>query len=127
MTIAWGVAPWMSPRVTDEYAGWSSEPWPSTNTQSPSPSPCSTSHSQVPWRKSAMTRSTATPQPSIIIPVWPVGTKTPDRPASRAARRSSRATDILPIAQSVATVRMTCLPGPWRRPTAVSMRSGGRR
>ena len=41
--------------------------------------------------------------------------------------RSSRATDILPIAQSVPTVRITRLPGPWRRPTAVSIRSGGRR
>ena len=44
-----------------------------------------------------------------------------------AADRSSRATDILPIAQSVPTVRITLLPGPWWRPTAVSMRSGGRR
>ncbi len=74
-----------------------------------------------------MSRSTATPQPSIIIPVWPVGTNTPRRPASSAARRSSSATDILPIAQSVATVRITCLPGPCGRPTAVSIRSGGRR
>ena len=43
-------------------------------TQSPSASPSSTSHSTVPWAKSLMSRSTATPQPSIIIPVWPVGT-----------------------------------------------------
>ena len=27
----------------------------------------------VPWEKSLTSRSTATPQPSIIIPVWPVG------------------------------------------------------
>ena len=65
----------------------------------------------MPLRKSLITRSTATPQPSIIMPVWPVGTKTPFRPASKAALRSSRATLILPIAQSVATVRMTFLPG----------------
>ena len=51
----------------------------------------------------------------------------PISPAAGRARRSSSATDILPIAQSVPTVRMTRLPGPWRRPTAVSMRSGGRR
>ncbi len=50
MTIACGVAPWMSPSVTDVYAGWSSEPWPSTMTQSPRPSPSSISHSTVPWR-----------------------------------------------------------------------------
>ena len=37
--------------------------------------------------------------------------ETPRRPASTAARRSSSATDILPIAQSVPTVRITCLPG----------------
>ena len=47
-------------------------------TQSPRSSPCSTSHSTVPLVKSLMTRSTATPQPSIIIPVWPVGTMTAD-------------------------------------------------
>ena len=46
------------------------------------------------------------------------------RPAASAARRSSSATDILPIAQSVPTVRITRLPGPWRRPTDVSYRSG---
>ena len=74
MTIACGVAPWMSPSVTELYAGWSRLPWPSTMTQSPRRSPSSTSHSPVPWTKSAMTRSTATPQPSIIIPVWPVAT-----------------------------------------------------
>ncbi len=43
-------------------------------TQSPSLSPSSTSHSMVPWAKSLISRSTATPQPSIIIPVCPVGT-----------------------------------------------------
>ena len=125
--IACGVVPWISPRVTLLYAGWSSDPWPSTMTQSPRRSPSSTSHSAVPWTKSATTRSTATPQPSIIIPVWPVGTNDADRPAATAARRSSSATDILPTAQSVATVRITRLPGSWRRPTAVSIRSGGRR
>ena len=127
MIIACGVAPWMSPSVTDEYAGWSSDPWPSTRIQSPSSSPCSTSHSTVPCVKSLMSRSTATPQPSIIIPVCPVGTNTADWPAAIADLRSSSATDILPIAQSVATVRITRLPGPWRRPTAVSIRSGARR
>ncbi len=81
----------------------------------------------MPWVKSLISRSTATPQPSIIIPVWPVGTKTADSPAAAADLRSSRATDILPIAQSVATIRMTRFPGAWRRPMAVSMRSGGRR
>ena len=96
-------------------------------TQSPRDSPSSASHSAVPWRKSAITRSTATPQPSIIIPVWPVGTNEALRPAAVAARRSSRATDILPIAQSVPTVRSTRLPGAWRRPIDVSYRSGGRR
>ena len=64
-----------------------------------------------------MSRSTATPQPSIIIPVWPVGTND-GRSAGGLAppRRSSSATDILPIAQSVPTVRITRLPGPWRPP-----------
>ena len=81
-TIAWGVAPWISASVTDEYAGWSSEPWPSTITQSPRRSPSSTIHSTVPWAKSLMSRSTATPQPSIIIPVWPVGTNDAERPAA---------------------------------------------
>ena len=33
----------------------------------------------------------------------------------------------IPMAQSVATVSITCLPSSWRRPTAVSIRSGGRR
>ena len=74
-----------------------------------------------------MTRSTATPQPSIIMPVCPVGTNATESPAARPAFRSSSATDILPIAQSVPTVRITRLPGRWRRPTAVSKRSGGRR
>ena len=111
MTIACGVAPWISPSVTLLYAGWSSDPWPSTSTQSPRDSPSSTSHSTVPWRKSAATRSTVTPQPSTIIPVWPVATNTADRPAAWAARRSSNPTDILPIAQSVPTVSTTRLPG----------------
>ena len=96
-------------------------------TQSPRSSPCSVSHSQVPFEKSLMTRSTATPQPAIIIPVWPVGTNAARRPCSVAARVSSSATLILPIAQSVPTVRITFLPGPWRRPIEVSSRSGGRR
>ena len=56
----------------------------------------------VPCEKSLMSRSTATPQPSIIIPVWPVGTNEARWPAASAARRSSRPTDILPIAQSTA-------------------------
>ncbi len=94
---------------------------------SPRASASSTSHSTVPWRKSEATRSTATPQPSIIIPVWPVATNTAPRPAATAARRSSNATDILPIAQSVPTVSSTRRPGRWRRPVEVSIRSGGRR
>jgi hypothetical protein len=117
----------MSPSVTDEYAGWSSEPWPSTISQSPRDSPSSINPSTVPWTKSLITRSTATPQPSIIIPVCPVGTKTAASPAARADVRSSSATDILPIAQSVPTVRITREPGRCFRPTAVSWRSGGRR
>ena len=96
-------------------------------TQSPRRSPSSLSHSQVPWTKSETTRSTAAPQPSIIIPVWPVGTKEADRPCACALRRSSSATDIFPMAQSVPTVRITRLPGSCRRPTDVSIRSGGRR
>ena len=96
-------------------------------TQSPSSSPSPTSHSTVPWAKSLMSRSTATPQPSIIIPVWPVATNEALSPAASAARRSSSETDILPIAQSLPTVRITRFPGPCRRPTAVSIRSGGRR
>ena len=56
----------------------------------------------MPCAKSLIRRSTATPHPSIIIPVWPVGTNTADWPAARADVRSSSATDILPIAQSVA-------------------------
>ena len=77
----------------------------------------------------AITRSTATPQPSIIIPVWPVGTNDARRGRRRApARRSSSATDILPIAQSVPTVRITRLPGRVRAGrSTVSFRSGGRR
>ena len=55
-------------------------------TQSPRASPCSTSHSTVPLVKSLMTRSTATPQPSIIIPVWPVGTMTAASPAATRGR-----------------------------------------
>ena len=74
-----------------------------------------------------MTRSTATPQPSIIMPVWPVGTNATESPRASADFRSSRATDILPMAQSVPTVRITRLPGECGRPTAVSLRSGGRR
>ena len=51
--------------------------------------------------KSLMSRSTAAPHPSIIIPVWPVGTNGAARPAARSFG-ASRATDILPIgAQSV--------------------------
>ena len=111
MIIAWGVQPWMRPSVTALYAGWSSEPCPSTKTHSPRASPCSTSHSQIPFEKSLITRSTAAPQPSIMIPVWPVATNVADSPDSTAARRSSRATLILPIAQSVPTVRITFLPG----------------
>ena len=57
-------------------------------TQSPSSSPCSTSHSTVPWAKSLISRSTATPQPSIIIPVWPVGTN--DGPVAGGQRRSAK-------------------------------------
>ena len=125
--IAWGVVPWMRPNVTGEYAGWSIEPWPSTKIQSPISSACSTSHSQVPARKSEISRSTETPQPAIIMPVWPVGTKTPRRPASFAARSSSSATVIFPIAQSDPTVRITCEPGRCGRPTAVWCRSGTRR
>ncbi len=65
------------------------EPWPSTITQSPSRSPCSTMRSTVPWRKSDTTASTGAPQPSIMMPVWPVATNEVLTPASRAARRSS--------------------------------------
>ena len=50
---------WISASVTDEYAKWSSEPWPSTMTHSAFSSACSVSHSTVPWRKSAATRSMA--------------------------------------------------------------------
>ena len=50
------------------------------------------------------------------MPVWPVGTNDADRPAATAARRSSSATDILPTAQSVATVRITRLPGSMEPP-----------
>ncbi len=60
-------------------------------TQSPSASPCSTSHSTVPWAKSLISRSTATPQPSIIIPVWPVGTNDGAIAGARAAARAARA------------------------------------
>ncbi len=83
MTIACGVAPWMRPRVTEEYAGWSREPWPSTSTQSPSCSPCSTMRSTVPCTKSDTTASTGAPQPSIMMPVWPVATNEVLTPASR--------------------------------------------
>ena len=61
-------------------------------------------------------------------PGLPRGDEDADSPASStAARRSSRATVIFPIAQSEPTVRITFLPGRCGRPTAVSMRSGTRR
>ena len=86
MTIACGVAPWMSAerhrrvgRVVERALALDDAP------SRRSASPCSTSHSTVPWAKSLITRSTATPQPSIIIPVWPVGTNVARSPAARAA------------------------------------------
>jgi hypothetical protein len=57
-----------------------------------------------------MTRSTATPQPSIIIPVWPVGTN------DRSRRRAGRPPQLqghrhLADGAVRPTVRITRLPG----------------
>src|SRR3954454_18327492 len=96
----------MRPSVTPEYAGWSSEPWPSTKSTSPPRStPSSTSRSAAPAMKSATTASTEIPQPAIAMPVWPVGTNSLLMPRRRASRSSSSETVIFPIAQSEPTVR----------------------
>ncbi len=63
--------------MTPEYAGWASDPCPSTHRSSPPRcGPSTTSRSAAPARKSATTASIAIPQPAIAIPVCPVGTKT---------------------------------------------------
>ena len=91
----------------------------------------------VPWAKSLISRSTATPQPSIIIPVWPVATNDARSPAAMAARRSSSATDILPIGaidadgQDHPLARSVAAPDgrlhPLRRPAVVDDRRPARR
>ena len=86
-TSACGAEPWRRPSVTPEYAGWTSEPWPSTRSSSPPRRrPSTTSRSAAPAMKSATTASTAMPQPAIAIPVCPVGTNTDAMPAR--ARRA---------------------------------------
>jgi hypothetical protein len=123
-----GAAPCTSPRVTPEYMGWISEPWPSTKRSFPPRSPPSTtSRSAAPARKSAMTASTAIPQPAIAIPVWPVGTKTDSSPRRRASRSSSTATVFLPIAQSEPTVRTIFASTSRFAPVGTLSPSGGRR
>ena len=72
-------------------------------------SPSSTSCSDAPLAKSAITRSTDVPQPAIAMPVWPVGTNSAAVPAACAARVSSSAAVILPTAQSLPTVSTTRL------------------
>ena len=82
-TSACGALPWSSPSVTPEYAGCSSDPWPSTQRSSPPRSiPSSTSCSEAPARKSATTASTEIPHPAIAIPVWPVGNELALEPAA---------------------------------------------
>ncbi len=101
----------MRPSVTPEYAGWSSEPWPSTNSTSPPRrTPSSTSCSAAPAMKSATTASTEIPQPAIAIPVWPVGMNSLRTPRAFASRSSSSATVIFPIAQSDPTMRIDVAP-----------------
>ena len=112
-------------------------------TQSPSASPCSTSHSTVPWAKSLMSRSTGD-APALDHHPGLAG-RHEDRAIGRPrrpTRRSSSATDILPIAQSVPTVRIDPLArgmaaarrrspsGPaagGSRRSCVPLRRGGRR
>ena len=104
-TNACGAQPCTSPSVTPEYAGWMSEPCPSTISSSPPRSwPSTTSCSDAPAMKSETTASTAMPQPAIAIPVWPVGTNSAASPRDRASRSSSSDTVIFPIAQSEPTV-----------------------
>ena len=126
-TSTCGALPWNRPSVTPEYAGCTSDPWPSTHSSSPPrAAPSTTSRSAAPAMKSATTASTAIPQPAIAIPVWPVGTNSDRSPRRRASRSSSSDTVIFPIAQSEPTVR-TIVPGTARfapvgstRPSAAS-------
>ena len=77
--------------------------------------------------KSETTASTQMPQPAIAMPVWPVGTNTEPSPRARAARSSSSATVIFPIAQSEPTVS-TIRAGTRRfSPVGTFRPSGGRR
>ena len=89
--------------------------------------PSTTSLSPAPARKSETTASTAMPQPAIMIPVWPVGTKTERRPRARAARSSSTATVFLPTAQSEPTVRTTSAASVRFSPVGTLRSDGGRR
>ena len=63
--------------------------------------------SAAPAMKSATTASTAMPQPSIMMPVWPVATKLVRRPRARSPSTSCSWAVILPTLQSVPTVRHT--------------------
>jgi hypothetical protein len=89
-------------------------------------SPSSTSCSEAPLAKSAMTRSIDVPQPAIAIPVCPVGTNSAAVPAAFAARVNSSAAVILPTAQSLPTVRtmrlVTSYAAPEKRGAAGGMR-----
>ena len=80
--------------------------------------------SVVPLTKSDTTASMGAPQPSIMMPVWPVATNAALSPARRAASRSSSITDILPMAQSVPTARSTLRPGQVRAPHRGDLGSG---
>ena len=54
--------------------------------------------------KSETTASTQIPHPEMIMPLWPVATNPVERPASLAARSTSRVAVILPMALLVPTV-----------------------
>ena len=112
MTMACGVAPWISPSVTLLYAGWSSEPWPSTMHPVAArlallDQPLHGALEEV--RDDPVDGRRPSPRSSSRSGRWP--RTRPIGPPACAARRSSSATDILPIAQSVPTVSITRLPG----------------
>ena len=77
MTIACGVAPWMSAERHGAVGGVVERALALDDDPVALRSASSTIHSTVPWTKSLITRSTATPQPSIIMPVWPVARRPP--------------------------------------------------
>ena len=87
----------------------------------------STSHSAAPAMKSATTASTATPHPSMKMPVCPVATKRVRWPRSIRAFRSSTWTVIFPTLQSDPTVCTTYASTSAARPSATGRFRGGLR